>query len=117
MKQKFGFLNLIALAAVLFSVLFQSAHSVEHIAAEFNMPKCHHDYTHNKHELTHQHHRDDNCFVCHFSFASFITADIFSLQPKKFSLHNGYAYARSREITAYFRGSLFSHRGPPSIIV
>ncbi|MBD3582239.1 hypothetical protein [Flavobacterium selenitireducens] len=113
MKSKFAIFNLIATAAVLFSVVFQSVHSVEHIVEELQAPKCHHEKTDSKHELSHQHHKDDNCFVCHFNFSGFIGTEITRIRIETPEIHQEYSYIRSREITSYFVGSLFAHRGPP----
>ncbi|RZJ73805.1 hypothetical protein [Flavobacterium sp.] len=114
MKSKFAIYNLFAVAAVLFSVVFQSVHSVEHIVEEFQTPKCHHVQTDSKHELSHQHHKDDNCFVCHFNFSGFIGSETVRIPIQRTEIHQEYSYFRSKEITSYFVGSLFAHRGPPS---
>ncbi|RZJ66873.1 MAG: hypothetical protein EOO50_08275 [Flavobacterium sp.] len=116
MKQKFAIFNLLAAIAILFSVAFQSVHSIEHLAEEFASPKCQHEKTNAKHELSHQHHKDDNCFVCHFNFSGFISAKITRVFTQNPEIHQAYSYFRSKEITSYFIGSLFAHRGPPSFI-
>jgi hypothetical protein len=101
---------------VLFSILFQSIHSYEHIAQQLSEKKCHHNYNDVNGEITHQHHNDDSCFVCHFSFGSYIT-------PEKFSFH---FYSNHQEIPysfgfaeSFISFSKSSHplRGPPSTIV
>jgi hypothetical protein len=54
--------------------------------------------------------------VCHFNFSGFIGTEIARIAIRKCEIHQGYSYFRSREITSYFVGSLFAHRGPPTFI-
>jgi hypothetical protein len=101
---------------VLFSILFQSIHSYEHIAKQLSEKKCHHNYNDASGEITHQHHNDDSCFVCHFSFGSYITPEKFSFQFYNNHKEIPYFFSLSESVVS-FSGSLYSLRGPPSTIV
>lgn len=116
MKNKFVILNSILALAVLFSMLFQSVHSYEHVAKQLSEKKCLHKYTSSK-EITHQHHDFEHCFVCHFTVSSFVASDISRFEFQKTTIPPGYTFFKSREITQFFKGSLFALRAPPSFIV
>lgn len=116
MKKKFAIINSLLAIAVLFSILFQSVHSYEHLSKQFSDKKCYHKYNSSK-EITHQHHNYDTCFVCNFTLGNFISSEITSFQSKTNTLSIGYTYFKSKEITSYFKGSLFALRAPPSFIV
>lgn len=116
MKKK-QFITSISLALmVLFSILFQSIHSYEHISQQLSEKKCHHNYNDANGEITHQHDNDDSCFVCHFVFGSYLNPEKFSFQF--FSNHQEipYFFGFSESIVS-FPGSSYTLRGPPSAIV
>ncbi|WP_310379492.1 hypothetical protein [Flavobacterium sp.] len=115
MKKKFALLNTFLMFAVLFSMLFQTVHSYEHFSKQFSEKKCSHK-SNSSQEITHQHHNFDTCFVCNFTFGSFISSDISHFKFKKINHFSGYSFFKSREITSYFKGSLFALRAPPSFI-
>jgi len=102
--------------AVLFAMLFQNVHSYEHLAKQLSEKKCYHKYNSSK-EITHQHHNFDHCFVCDFTLSTFISAQIHHFKFKKTNLPSGYSFFKSKEITQFFKGSLFALRAPPSFIV
>ena len=115
MKKKFAFLNVMLMIAVLFSMLFQSLHSFEHLAKQLAEKKCLHEYN-SSHEITHQHHNFDHCFVCEFTFASFI-----SPETRSYKLHSEYSktprFFTLTETPKHFSGSSYFLRGPPAFIV
>ncbi len=102
--------------AVLSSMLFQYVHSYEHLAKQLSEKKCAHKYNSSQ-EITHQHHNYDNCFVCNFTLSTYISSDISHFEFKKINILSGYSLFKSREITQFFKGSLFALRAPPSFIV
>jgi hypothetical protein len=114
MKKKFVIVNSFLVLAVLFAMLFQYVHSYEHLAKQLSEKKCEHKYTSSQ-EITHQHHNFDNCFVCNFTFSTFISSDIFNFEFKKIIIPSGYSLLNSRKITQFFKGSLFALRAPPII--
>lgn len=116
MKKGFVILNLFLMFAVLSSMLFQYVHSYEHLAKQLSEKKCVHKYNSSQ-EITHQHHNYDNCFVCNFTVSTYISSDISHFEFKKINILSGYSLFKSREITQFFKGSLFALRAPPSFIV
>jgi len=116
MKKKFVLLNYFLMVAVLFSMLFQSFHSYEHLAKQLSQEVCNHKYNSSK-EITHQHHNYDRCFVCDFTLSSFVSTEIHHFEFKKINIPSGYSFYKSREITQFFKGSLFALRAPPIFIV
>lgn len=116
MKKKFVILNSFLMFAVLFAMLFQSVHSFEHLAKQLSEKKCSHKYISSQ-EITHKHHSFDNCFVCNFTLSNFISSDVCHFEFKKINITSGYSFFKSREITQFFKGSLFALRAPPSFIV
>ncbi len=67
------------MAAVLFTMLGQSIHSFSHLHQLFSEKECHHKYT-GQTEISHQHHPFDHCFVCEFTFGTFLSPNYFRLQ-------------------------------------
>lgn len=116
MKKQKTLLNFVLPFAVLFAMLFQTVHSYEHLSKPFSEKKCYHKYNSSK-EITHQHHNYDTCFVCSFTLGSFISSNISNFDFKNTSCFSGYSFFNSRDITTYFKGSLFALRAPPSFIV
>lgn len=116
MKKGFVILNLFLMFAVLSSMLFQYVHSYEHLAKQLSEKKCVHKYNSSQ-EITHQHHNYDNCFVCNFTVSTYISSDISLFEFKKINILSEYSLFKSREITQFFKGSLFALRAPPSFIV
>ena len=116
MKKKYVIINTFLALAVLFAMLFQSVHSFEHVAKQISEKKCHHSHT-SKQEITHQHQNLEHCFVCDFTISSFVTLDIHHFEFKKIIFPSGYSFFKTKEITQFFKGSLFSLRAPPSFIV
>ena len=115
MKKRLAIINATLMFAVLFSMLLQSVHSLEHVGQLFSEKECHHKYT-GKTEISHQHHPFDECFVCEFTLSAFIAPQTFS-----YSLHflQGFIPYQNFpvEIVFSFPGSSYSLRGPPSCIV
>ena len=115
MKRKLLILNLSLVVAVLFSILFQSADSIGHIQEQFSQKECHHTYN-SKAELTHQHHNFEHCYVCQFGFSSFITPIKYSYAFFAGNYKIPYLFSNTTAVYS-FSGSLYSLRGPPSLIV
>jgi len=112
MKKKVVIINYSLMLAVLFAMLFQSFHSYEHLAKQLIEKKCYHKYNSSK-EITHQHHSFDNCFVCHFTISNFISSGISHFEFKEIKISTGCSFFENREITQFFKGSLFALRAPP----
>jgi hypothetical protein len=116
MKKKQLILSLSFAATVLFSILFQSIHSYEHIAKQLSEKQCHHKYNDPSGEITHQHHNYDLCYVCHFAFGSYIVPEHFSFQFHTFQHDVPYFLTFSENVFT-FSGSAYLLRGPPAAIV
>lgn len=116
MKKKFVIVNTFLAATVLFSMLFQFVHSYEHRAKQLSEKECYHKYTSSQ-EITHQHHNFDHCFICDFSISSFVASDIHNFEFQKITFPSEYSFFKSKEITQFFKGSLFALRAPPIFIV
>src|SRR6476620_7970595 len=102
--------------AVLFAILYPSLDALGHLEKELTETRCDHKYAQGKNEINHSHHELEKCFACEFTFSQFINTAIFSFGYQKPIMHSGYTISRSKEITQFFRGSLFAHRGPPAFI-
>jgi hypothetical protein len=112
MKKNKLIVSLSLAIAVLISILFQSFHTYEHLEKQLSQKKCHHKYNVTNKEITHQHQNFDHCYVCDFTFGSYISPKDFSYQL--FSTHKEIPYFTNAEETVLsFSGSLYSHRGPP----
>jgi hypothetical protein len=116
MKKRFVILNSFLALAVLFAMLFQSVHSFEHLAQQLSEKECHHKYS-SREEITHQHHNFDYCFVCDLKMSNFISSDFSCFEFQNTIIPSGYTFFESREITQFFKGSLFALRAPPNFIV
>ena len=116
MKKRFAILSSFLMITVLFSILFQSIHSYEHLAKQLSQKQCHHKYN-SKEEITHQHHNFDHCFVCDFTISSFLSSGISCFEFNKINIPSGYTFFQSRAIPHFFKGSLFALRAPPIFIV
>ncbi|RTZ00021.1 hypothetical protein EKM02_08955 [Flavobacterium sp. RSP49] len=114
MKKKFSIINLVLMIAVLFSILIQSLHSYEHIVKQFSEKKCEHKYT-SAAEITHQHHKFDSCYLCNFTISSFTSSDVKSFELYKIEMNSSNSSAISKQITQFFKGSLFALRAPPQV--
>ncbi len=116
MKKRFVIVNVILIVAVLFSMLFQSVHSYEHFEKQLSEKKCHHKPNLSS-EITHQHHGFEHCFVCEFTFSNFTTLKTNSFEFKNWNAHFSYSFFYSKQISQYFKGSLFQLRAHPYFIV
>lgn len=116
MKKKQSIINFSLMIAVLFSILFQSFHSYEHLAKQLSQELCHHKYNLHKTEFTHQHHNFDSCFVCDFTLSSFVSAETF-LYTLQFAHTEIPHFFTANETPKRFSGSSYLLRGPPNFIV
>ena len=109
MKKKFALLNFILMLSVLFAVSYQSLHT----------------FSHHKHEetksislektFTKTFSEKEHCPVCDFKFASFLSTEVFSFSffPPYFEIP--YQLSNTENFNS-FCGSLFSSRGPPTLV-
>lgn len=116
MKKKQLILSVSFALTILFSILFQSIHSYEHIVKQLSEKQCHHNYNDPQGEITHQHHDYDLCYVCHFTFESYIVPESFSIQFRTFHKEIPYFFTRSEKIFS-FSQIAYLLRGPPAALV
>jgi hypothetical protein len=102
---------------VLLAILFQSFDAMSHLEKQFSEKHCNHIYNHHKTEVNHAHEGFEHCFTCEFTFSNFIPAPKTTFISPKVEVATQYSFFYSKEITQYFRGSLFALRAPPSFIV
>ncbi len=114
MKSRFAIINFALSVAVLFSILFQSVHSYEHLAKQISEKECLHEYKSSK-EITHQHEAFENCFVCTFTLSSFIAQDFIAPEFKRTADDRIIPVIALSAVSTFFKGSLFSLRGPPVV--
>lgn len=117
MKKRNSILSFSFGLLVVFALLLQWAHSIHHLEEAFVEKKCLHDSSKSNAEITHNHHNLDHCFVCEFTFSTSVTTSFFSFDHKNSEVATSYSFFHSREITSYFKGSLFALRAPPFFIV
>lgn len=111
MKKKYALLNLGLMLAVLFAVCYQSLHAFSHtISNDFE----YHDSKSGK-TLVHKISEKEDCLVCDFTFASFLSPEVFTFNfyPPFYSVT--YTFSTPENVIA-FSGSLYSLRGPPLFI-
>lgn len=114
MKKKIIILNISLILTVLFSLLFQSVHSYEHFLDQEHSLAVHSDDPNAK-EIKILDHNHEKCFVCEFTLGSFIATEFtcFTSQLRQVPLSK--LYLNEQETPVLFCGSLYAHRGPPSI--
>lgn len=116
-KKKLILINFNLMIVVLFSILFQSFHSYQHLEKELSQEICHHKYHLHKTELTHQHNSFEHCSLCEFTFSNYIPTGFSTFEFKLAVFPTRISNYYFKENTKYFKGSFFSLRAPPSFIV
>ena len=116
MKKRNVVLSLFLGWIVVAALLLQSMHAIHHIEESIKEKKCPHIYAKNATEITHSHTNFEHCFVCEFTFSTPIKTSFFLFEFKKIGVATSYTFFHSREITQYFKGSLFALRAPPSLL-
>jgi hypothetical protein len=116
MKKRQLILSVSLALTILFSILFQSIHSYEHIAKQLSEKQCHHNYNDPSGEITHEHHNYDLCYVCHFAFASYIVPQEFAFQFHTFKTEIPYFFTLSEKVFSTSE-SAYLLRGPPTALV
>ena len=97
--------------AILFSILFQSHDSYAHFIKEKAESECRHKSS-SKHQITHQHHSLEHCFVCEFAFSSAVPFSAFEFKPQKISFKTQRSFYYSDVVITFEKKSNLL-RGPP----
>ena len=101
--------------AILFSILFQSHDSYDHFIKEKAESECRHKSS-SKHQITHQHHSLEHCFVCEFAFSSAVPFSAFYFKPRKISFKTQSSFYYSDVFKTFTKNSNLL-RGPPVFTV
>lgn len=99
---------------VLLSMLFQSLHKYEHIAQQLLEVQCVHEKNFAA-EITHQHHNFDFCGVCDHKLGGYTFPVFPYFEFNSVELYPNIVEFQSKEITQFFKGSLFALRAPPLV--
>jgi len=113
MDKKRAIFNFSLALAMLFAILFQSIHSVEHLVEQLSTAHCEHQPTESKTQITHQHHDLDHCPICDFTFSSFVASELYGINFSNSIVDVAY-FSYAFEIPFFYPGSLNSDRGPPT---
>ncbi len=98
--------------SVLFAILFQSLHSYEHFLGDEIAIVQQDSHSHDLHQSDHNH---EKCFVCEFTFSSFLNIENSTFTFNFEFVKVPYQFP-TPESAPYFSGSSLSLRGPPSCI-
>lgn len=116
MKKNFKILNLFMPLIVVFTILFPAIHSYEHIQSHNVAHKCiQHQHHTAKTEFKIQDHSNEECAICHFKFSPVTTFEFVTFQFYKNSTIIHFTCFYSKSFSAFFKGSLFSLRAPPTV--
>jgi hypothetical protein len=108
-------INFSLVIAILFSILFQSHDSYTHFIKEKAEAECRHKSSSN-HQITHQHHSLEHCFVCEFAFSSAVPFSTFEFKPQIISYKKQRSFYYSDVIITHNQNSNLL-RGPPVFYV
>jgi hypothetical protein len=113
MKRKLNLSNAFLGLLVLFSILFQSIHAIEHLAKQFSEGSCYHKYS-DKATLNHSHYWE-KCHVCEFAFSNYTEIIFAEISFLKNPIFCQLSFYHSKDKINCFSGSSFSLRGPPIV--
>ena len=115
MRGKLRIVNAAMGLMILLAILFQSAHSFNHLAKQFSKDHCHHIYHDHQTELHHGHDGLEKCFTCEFAFSSSVKTEHFSISLVNKSIYTKSLFGYSSENILVYQGSSFLLRGPPFV--
>lgn len=116
MKRRILLINVLMSFTVLFSMLFQTVDSYEHIFKQISEKRCEHKYTPHQKQITHSHAAEHNCNVCHFAFSTFVPNNSQALFFNKISKEASFVFFYTKTYSTFFKGSLFALRAPPALV-
>jgi hypothetical protein len=97
---------------ILVALLVQSAHSFHHFIEDNSKKECHHKKINNESQITHNH-DFDHCFACEFVLFKGVFASSFSIPFYNVDYYPNKAFVNYNPLISFFKGSLFTLRGPP----
>jgi hypothetical protein len=113
MKKKLQFMNLGLMLAVLFAVCYQSVHAFSHSIKQDS--EHYHSHSRSNKNLIYKISEKEDCPVCDFKFAAFLSPEIFTFQFIPFHQNVTYLFSIPENVIA-FNGIHYFLRGPPSFI-
>jgi hypothetical protein len=116
LKSNQKIIQLFLLFLFLLATTLQSFDAIHHFKEESKVVKCHHKYNNNATEISHAHHQIEHCKICDFTFSTVTYTSVLKYNFYKPTVHQQYTFFHSKDITQFFRGSLFSLRAPPIFI-
>lgn len=111
MKKKYVYINLGLILAVLFAVSYQSLHSFSHSLVN----DLGHQHSKSDKKLVYKISEKEDCAVCDFTFASFLSPEVFTFPFIPFYQNVTYLFSIPENVLA-FSGSLYALRGPPVLV-
>ena len=100
---------------VVFAILFPAIHSYEHIQSHDAAHKSTPHLSTAKTEFIAHNHSSEECAICHFKFSPVTTFEFVTFQFYKNSTIIHFTCFYSKSFSAFFKGSLFSLRAPPTV--
>lgn len=97
--------------AVLLALCYQSLHAFSHQLNE----NFEHNHSKSNKNSVYKISEKEDCPICDFKFAAFLSPEIFVFQFIPFSQSVTYLFSIPENVIA-FKGSLYSLRGPPNFI-
>ena len=116
MINKRVFYNVAVTFSLLFAILYQSVHSVEHLVEQITTEQCHHELAAGKSQITHDHHHLEHCPVCDFTLSSFLAGAEYS-SSAFFASEISTLIVVENTTPDLQSGKILTLRGPPSFIV
>lgn len=113
MMNRFKTINFFFGLAVLFSMLFQSLHSIEHLAKQLSGESCFHKYS-DKATLNHSHYWE-KCHVCEYAFSNYTETKFADFTLESYSVYFKTSTYHNSDFIPFYSGSSFSLRGPPIV--
>lgn len=115
MRGKLRLVNAAMGLMILLAILFQSAHSFNHLANQLSKKYCHHIYHDHQTELHHGHDGLEKCFTCEFAFSNSDKTESYSFSLINKSFYNKSFFGYNSENIFIYNGSSFLLRGPPVV--
>lgn len=117
MKERLRYVNAAMGLMILLAILFQAAHSFNHLTKQFSKAHCHHVYHKHQTELHHGHDGLEKCFTCEFAFSHSVKIENEALSFVNKAFYTQPVFGYTAENISFFKGSSFLLRGPPPVAI
>lgn len=112
MKRRFAIFNLVLMAVVLLTTVYQSLHAFTHEHFEVHLHEHHEQKKAKQFSGVDHEHEEDHCSTCDFHFDYFVAPQEFFLKLDFPFVPYHYSFSIVKA-NAFFAGSLFALRAPP----